>query len=113
MRVAVSILLARGRESKEVLLVDRNPELIFFGGYQAFPGGTLEPEDAADREEIAPLCRRRGALHPELDRARGRIEPARVVDADRSADRQSQGGAAEDPRALRADGSVRFEEIDL
>jgi glyoxylase-like metal-dependent hydrolase (beta-lactamase superfamily II)/8-oxo-dGTP pyrophosphatase MutT (NUDIX family) len=27
------------------MLVDRNPALAFFGGYQAFPGGTLEPED--------------------------------------------------------------------
>jgi glyoxylase-like metal-dependent hydrolase (beta-lactamase superfamily II)/8-oxo-dGTP pyrophosphatase MutT (NUDIX family) len=54
MRVAVSILLARGRESKEVLLVDRNPELVFFGGYQAFPGGTLEPEDATVPVENLP-----------------------------------------------------------
>ena len=45
-RLAVSILLRPRDESQEVLLVDRNPKLAFFGGYQAFPGGTLEPEDA-------------------------------------------------------------------
>ena len=46
-RIAVSILLSRTDNWEDVLLVDRNPKLSFFGGYQAFPGGTLEPEDAA------------------------------------------------------------------
>ncbi len=45
-RIAVSILLSRNESWDEVLLIDRNPKLSFFGGYQAFPGGTLEPEDA-------------------------------------------------------------------
>ena len=44
-RIAVSILLSRTDNWDDVLLVDRNPKLSFFGGYQAFPGGTLEPED--------------------------------------------------------------------
>lgn len=44
-RVAVSILLTRRLNSSEVLLVHRNPRLPFFGGYLAFPGGTLEPQD--------------------------------------------------------------------
>jgi glyoxylase-like metal-dependent hydrolase (beta-lactamase superfamily II)/8-oxo-dGTP pyrophosphatase MutT (NUDIX family) len=44
-RIAASILLSRSENWDEVLLVDRNPKLSFFGGYQAFPGGTLEPED--------------------------------------------------------------------
>ncbi|MGH9459626.1 MAG: NUDIX domain-containing protein, partial [Vicinamibacteria bacterium] len=45
-RLAVSIVLEPNDGSNEVLLVDRNPKLAFLGGYQAFPGGTLEPEDA-------------------------------------------------------------------
>jgi ribonuclease/clavin/mitogillin len=31
--------------SDQVLLVERNPDLRFFGGYMAFPGGTLEGQD--------------------------------------------------------------------
>ncbi|MFQ5825041.1 MAG: MBL fold metallo-hydrolase [bacterium] len=45
-RQAVSILLTRDPDSTEVYLVKRNPELKFFGGYYAFPGGTLEVDDA-------------------------------------------------------------------
>ncbi len=45
-RIASSILLSRDETWDEVLLVDRYPKLAFFGGYQAFPGGTLEPDDA-------------------------------------------------------------------
>lgn len=44
-RIAVSVLLARHHPSQELLLVSRNPELKFFGGYLAFPGGTLEEQD--------------------------------------------------------------------
>lgn len=44
-RIAVSILLHSGRGSREVLLVERSPELKFFGGYMAFPGGVLERQD--------------------------------------------------------------------
>ena len=44
-RVAVSILLRTRRDATEALLVERNPRLKFFGGYLAFPGGTLEEQD--------------------------------------------------------------------
>jgi glyoxylase-like metal-dependent hydrolase (beta-lactamase superfamily II)/8-oxo-dGTP pyrophosphatase MutT (NUDIX family) len=44
-RVAVSVMLHPEDGSDRVLLVDRNPALKFFGGYGAFPGGTLEPQD--------------------------------------------------------------------
>ncbi len=44
-RKAVSIVLTRNPESPEVYLVERNPALKFFGGYFAFPGGTLDEED--------------------------------------------------------------------
>ena len=44
-RVAVSILLSPEADSDQVLLVRRSPRLQFFGGYLAFPGGTLETDD--------------------------------------------------------------------
>lgn len=44
-RKAVSIALTRDPDSTEVYLVERSPELKFFGGYYAFPGGTLDEED--------------------------------------------------------------------
>lgn len=51
MRIAVSILLRSPERPRRVLLVHRNPQLKFFGGYLAFPGGTLDPDDRA-----VPLC---------------------------------------------------------
>lgn len=45
-RQAVSIVLTRDSDSKEVFLAERNPELKFFGGYYAFPGGTLDKDEA-------------------------------------------------------------------
>ena len=57
-RKAVSILLTRDPDSTEVFLVERNPKLKFFGGYFAFPGGTLDREDAdiaiTNAEAFAP-----------------------------------------------------------
>ncbi len=44
-RKAVSIVLTRDPDSAEVYLVERSPSLKFFGGYFAFPGGTLDAED--------------------------------------------------------------------
>ena len=45
-RLAVSILLTRDLDSTETFLVLRNPALRFFGGFLAFPGGTVDGEDA-------------------------------------------------------------------
>lgn len=44
-RPAVSILLTPDPNSNEVLLVVRSTQLRFFGGYFAFPGGTLSEQD--------------------------------------------------------------------
>jgi ribonuclease/clavin/mitogillin len=44
---AASVLLARGAHSPEVCLVRRGAALRFFGGFWAFPGGKLDPRDAA------------------------------------------------------------------
>jgi glyoxylase-like metal-dependent hydrolase (beta-lactamase superfamily II)/8-oxo-dGTP pyrophosphatase MutT (NUDIX family) len=43
---AASVLLARSPGSSEVFLVRRADNLRFFGGYIAFPGGKVNPEDA-------------------------------------------------------------------
>ncbi len=48
---AVSVVLSRGPNSREVFLVKRAPQLSFLGGYFAFPAGTLEDED----REVAQL----------------------------------------------------------
>ena len=62
-RPSVSVLLTPHSESSQVLLVRRSPRLAFLGGYWAFPGGVLEPEDkkapilnlAADHSHLAPF----------------------------------------------------------
>ncbi|MGE3174719.1 MAG: MBL fold metallo-hydrolase [Planctomycetota bacterium] len=57
-RIAAALLVTRGHgRDLEVLLCDRSPELRFFGGYTALPGGTLAPEDGDDRDEAAALQR--------------------------------------------------------
>src|SRR5579875_1714836 len=52
-RPAATVILLR--EPFEVLMVKRNPDLAFMGGYWVFPGGKVEaadgsPEGAARRE---------------------------------------------------------------
>jgi glyoxylase-like metal-dependent hydrolase (beta-lactamase superfamily II)/8-oxo-dGTP pyrophosphatase MutT (NUDIX family) len=42
---AASVLLTRGAEAAEVLLVRRADHLRFFGGFWAFPGGKVAPDD--------------------------------------------------------------------
>lgn len=45
-RLSTAVVLTReGRTGLEVLLVRRNPTLRFFGGYWAFPGGTIDEQD--------------------------------------------------------------------
>lgn len=60
-RIATAVLLTRG-ETPEVFCVLRSPELRFFGGYWAFPGGTLDADDASpddptqDEERALARC---------------------------------------------------------
>ncbi len=61
-RLAVSILLTRDLDSTETFLVQRNPALRFFGGFLAFPGGTVDAQDANLPVSNGP------GLDPELDR---------------------------------------------
>jgi len=46
MRIATAVMVTRGDGADlEVLLVERAPELKFFGGYWAFPGGVIDDCD--------------------------------------------------------------------
>lgn len=52
-RSSAAVVVTRGRgEGLEVLLGERSASLAFFGGYWAFPGGTLEDSDRGGPEEI-------------------------------------------------------------
>jgi glyoxylase-like metal-dependent hydrolase (beta-lactamase superfamily II)/8-oxo-dGTP pyrophosphatase MutT (NUDIX family) len=42
---AASVLLARGARSLEVFAIRRSSQLRFFGGFIAFPGGCVDPDD--------------------------------------------------------------------
>lgn len=44
---AASVVLALGPGAREVFVVRRSEQLKFFGGYHAFPGGKVNPGDAA------------------------------------------------------------------
>jgi ribonuclease/clavin/mitogillin len=60
-RIATAVLLTRGTgDAVEVFCVLRSPELRFFGGYWAFPGGVLDPGDGDGEgagEDDAALAR--------------------------------------------------------
>jgi glyoxylase-like metal-dependent hydrolase (beta-lactamase superfamily II)/8-oxo-dGTP pyrophosphatase MutT (NUDIX family) len=43
--LAASVVLARGTDSSELYLVQRADNLRFFGGFVAFPGGKVSPQD--------------------------------------------------------------------
>ncbi|MCR9243412.1 MAG: MBL fold metallo-hydrolase [bacterium] len=59
-RTAAALLITRGAGQKlEVFLAERSPELRFFGGYWALPGGTVDPSDfAAGGSENEPAAMR-------------------------------------------------------
>ncbi len=45
LRTAVSLAVSRRNRPSEILLVERSRKLRFFGGFHAFPGGTVDDED--------------------------------------------------------------------
>ncbi|HXG10149.1 MAG TPA: MBL fold metallo-hydrolase [Gemmataceae bacterium] len=59
---AASVLLTRGPGSQEVFVVRRAEPLRFFGGFFAFPGGKVDPADAA----LLPASPRRASAAREL-----------------------------------------------
>ena len=80
MRHSAALLVTRRiADSVEVLLVERAPELRFFGGYWAFPGGVVDPVDhlpgendltaALERCALRELFEETGLLPTPLDQA--------------------------------------------
>ena len=62
-RFASSLIITRGKQDTlEVFLAQRNPELRFMGGYWAFPGGTVIPEDHDARTGSLDLAFTRCAI---------------------------------------------------
>lgn len=63
MRRSAALVLTRRRgERLEVFLVERSPELRFFGGYWAFPGGVVDEVDRLPGEEGDAAALERCAL---------------------------------------------------
>jgi len=62
-RTATALLLTRGQgQERTVYLVERSPELRFFGGYWALPGGTVGDEDQRvgdDENAVLQACAHR------------------------------------------------------
>ncbi|MEC8652906.1 MAG: MBL fold metallo-hydrolase [Planctomycetota bacterium] len=55
-RTAAALMITRGEgRALEVYLAERAPELRFFGGYWAMPGGTIGRDDLAPPSAAAPL----------------------------------------------------------
>jgi endoribonuclease LACTB2 len=54
---AASVLLARESGSPEIYLVKRGQNLRFFGGFWAFPGGKVAPEDGPNHQKQLAACR--------------------------------------------------------
>jgi len=88
-RTAAALLITKGTGSAlRVFLAERAPELRFFGGYQALPGGTVGDEDrraGSDDAAVLQACAHRelfeetGLLRHVLPPARGDAEWLRVV----------------------------------
>lgn len=79
-RTAAALLLTRGNgQEREVFLVERSPELRFFGGYWALPGGTISPADG-DGEAALAAC-----AHRELFEETGLLRQALPAAADAQA----------------------------
>jgi glyoxylase-like metal-dependent hydrolase (beta-lactamase superfamily II)/8-oxo-dGTP pyrophosphatase MutT (NUDIX family) len=60
---AASVLLARSQSKPEYLAVERGSHLRFLGGFHAFPGGKVVPEDSRTPLHSAGPC-----VHVEADR---------------------------------------------
>lgn len=85
-RTAAALLITRGEgQDRAVFLVERSPELRFFGGYWALPGGTIAPEDgdpasddglaaALQRCALRELFEETGLLRHELPPAKATRE---------------------------------------
>lgn len=80
-RLAAALLITRGDGAdRAVFLAERSPELRFFGGYWALPGGTVADEDrgagGADADALQACAHRE--LFEETGLVRHRLPPART-----------------------------------
>lgn len=85
-RVAAALLVTRGEgQDLEVYLCERSPELRFFGGYWALPGGTVDTADGGDEDLALQACANRelfeevGLLRHTLPANRTRGDHLRTV----------------------------------
>ena len=71
LRTAAAALCTRGTGADlEVLLAHRAPQLRFFGGYDAFPGGAVEPSDGREGEgDELDLATRRAVIREAFEEA--------------------------------------------
>lgn len=79
-RTAAALLITRGEGAERtVFLAERAPELRFFGGYHALPGGTVGEEDRVHGGDEAAVqaCAHR-ELFEETGLVRHRLPPART-----------------------------------
>ncbi|MBL8726516.1 MAG: MBL fold metallo-hydrolase [Planctomycetes bacterium] len=79
-RSAAALLITRGEGAERtVFLCERSPELRFFGGYWALPGGTVGDEDQATGDAASALqaCAHR-ELFEETGLLRHQLPPART-----------------------------------
>ncbi len=59
-RTAAALLITRGQgQDLAVFLVERSPDLRFFGGYWALPGGTVDAEDGLTDADAMQTCAHR------------------------------------------------------
>lgn len=95
-RSAAAILLTRGQGSeREVFLVERSPQLRFFGGYWALPGGVRDPGDGEDVDGDDQPALRRCAVRELFEETGVLLAPARLAVERRATTRaRLLGGAA-------------------
>jgi ribonuclease/clavin/mitogillin len=86
-RNAAAVLLTRGRgPALEILLVERAPELRFFGGYLACPGGVRGPEDGGDVDGDDTPALARCAVREVFEELGPLVAPAAALAEARSAE---------------------------
>src|ERR1051326_7705965 len=72
-RSAAAVILVKGKEDPEVFWVRRAAGMAFQGGFWAFPGGQLDPD------EDARIC----AARELFEEVRVRVDPAEMIEVGR------------------------------
>lgn len=101
-RNAAAVLLTRGAgAAREVYLVERAPQLRFFGGYWALPGGVRDGADGPDDETGDRTALRRCAARELFEETGVLVDPAAraALDGERDNVRRGLVGECDDPTA--------------